>query len=40
LLVIQKNIPNLNEIITYAKDYLKVLEDLKSTKKYFRGQIH
>jgi peptide chain release factor 1 len=27
-----KEYSNLNEIITYAKDYLKVLEDLKSTK--------
>ena len=27
-----KEYSNLNEIISYAKDYLKVLEDLKSTK--------
>ena len=27
-----KEYSNLNEIITYAKDYLKILEDLKSTK--------
>jgi peptide chain release factor 1 len=27
-----KEYSNLNEIITYAKDYLKVLEDLKNTK--------
>ena len=28
-----KEYSNLNDIISYAKDYLKVLEDLKSTKK-------
>ncbi len=27
-----KEYSNLNEIISYAKDYLKVLDDLKSTK--------